>query len=208
MQEVTTDNYIYFKRAKRCTLAGICCVFFAMYLWKRFTDAMNFIRYEVKSASRNVTNAFGKITSVVWIQSLWQPTANDTGGNFLRRRRWAILLLAGATNWQIGTKSRRGGINVWWQNYCCCCAHMHRFKMLPLHIGNIRGHIKTHHASVTKAQSCHFTLCCVNNNNPHKDVLMALVCVCVSKFSKAPPPPKHSKCLGNHGNTCTKKTSS
>lgn len=34
-------------------------------LWNRFTDAMNLIGYGVKSASRNVTNAFGKITSVV-----------------------------------------------------------------------------------------------------------------------------------------------
>lgn len=119
------------------TLAVICLHtgwIFVTYLWQSFTDSMSFIRYEVKSASRNVTHAFGKITSVVWIQSLWQPTANDTGGNFLRQRRWAILLTAGVTNWQIGTKSRLEEINVWWQNYACWlkCAHMHCLKMLPI----------------------------------------------------------------------------
>lgn len=36
-----------------------------MYVWNRFTNAMKSIRYEVKSAKENVTNAFGKITSVV-----------------------------------------------------------------------------------------------------------------------------------------------
>ena len=40
-------------------------IFFVMYLWNGFADAVNLIRYEVKSASRNMTNAFGKITSVV-----------------------------------------------------------------------------------------------------------------------------------------------
>lgn len=55
-----------------------------MYVWNRFTNAMKSIRYEVKSAKENVTNAFGKITSVVWIQSLSKPSANDTGENFLR----------------------------------------------------------------------------------------------------------------------------
>lgn len=98
------------------------CIF-VTYLWNRFTDAMNLIRYEMKSASRNMTHAFGKITSVVWIQSLWQPTANDTGGNFFRQWRWAKLLSAGATNWQIGTKSRLEEINAWRQKYCCWCVY-------------------------------------------------------------------------------------
>lgn len=59
-------------------------IFLFIYLWHRFTDTMIFIRYEVKSASRNMANAFGKIISVVWIQSLWQLSANDTGGNFFQ----------------------------------------------------------------------------------------------------------------------------
>lgn len=114
----STDVYLL-KGGKNYTLLVISLyapgkkVYFVTYLWNRFTDAMNFIRYEVKSASRNMTNAFGKITSVVWIQSLWQPTANDTGGNFFRQWRWAILLSAGAANWQIGTKSRLEEINAW-----------------------------------------------------------------------------------------------
>lgn len=125
IQEVTAEIYIYFKRGKiiHCWLSVYMhldekCIF-VTYLWNTFTDAMNFVRYEVKSASRNMTHAFGKITSVVWIQSLWQPTANDTGGNFFRQWRWAKLLSAGAANWQIGTKSRLEEINAWRQKYCC-----------------------------------------------------------------------------------------
>lgn len=120
IQEVTAENYTYFKG--NYTLVVICCEceFFCVCArvcdlpmpQLHITHAMTFIRYEVKSASRNMTNAFGKITSVVWIQSLWQLTANDAGGNFSRQRWWAILLLAGATNWQIGTKSWLEEINA------------------------------------------------------------------------------------------------
>lgn len=46
--------------ASRCLQKG-----HEIYVQNRFTDAMNFIRYEVQSAQENVTNAFGKITSVV-----------------------------------------------------------------------------------------------------------------------------------------------
>lgn len=112
------------------------------------THAMTFIRYEVKSASRNMTNAFGKITSVVWIQSLWQLTANDTGGNFSRQRWWAILLLAGATNWQIGTKSWLEEINAWRLKKKGAVGPnepMNYFKLLPIHEGESeRGNIRLH----------------------------------------------------------------
>lgn len=113
IQELTVENYIYFKRAKKKELSFYPHVeekreSLRVYLSCIFTDAMSFIRYEVKSASRNMTNAFGNITSVLWIQSLRQLTANDTGGNFSRQQWWAILPSAWATNWQIGTKSRVG----------------------------------------------------------------------------------------------------
>lgn len=158
-----------------------------MYLCHVFTDAPDLIRYEVKSASRNMTNAFGKITSVVWIQSLWQPTANDTGGNFFRQWRRAILLSAGATNWQIGTKSRLGEINARddQKNGRCWlkCAYASLRKMLPIQWQESeREDASKHDASITKAQSCLLSssVCRrANNNNPCKDVATTRMCVCV-----------------------------
>lgn len=68
IQEVTTDPYIYLKRGKWCIIGyQFTCTWKTIsvtYLWNTFTDATNLIRYEVKSASRKMTHAFGKITSV------------------------------------------------------------------------------------------------------------------------------------------------
>ena len=135
------------------------------------------------------------------------------GETFFRQWRWAILLSAGATNWQIGAKSRLEEINVWRQKHHCWLKYAYAsLRNINLFTDRdcAQGCIKT---SVTKAHSCHSTVCCANNNNPCKDATMPLVCVrvcvcvCMCESIKIQQnPPWHSKCLGNHGNACTKKT--
>lgn len=102
-----------------------------------------FIRYEVKSASRNMTNTSGKITSGVWIQSLWQLTADDTWGNFFRQQWWAILPSAGAENWQIGTKSRLKEINMWGKSGVVGSRLISKYHLLNSREGT-KGHAQRH----------------------------------------------------------------
>lgn len=101
IQEMTAENYTYFKRRKLYISCYLLWMWFsvfvcAIHLRRSVTQHMlRLIRCAVKSASRNMTNAFGKITSAVWIRSLRQMTVNDTGGNFPRRRWRAILCQQG-----------------------------------------------------------------------------------------------------------------
>lgn len=65
-------------------------------------------------------------------------------------------------------------------NQHCPCLHMHHFEM-STQLTQVTSHGTLKHISVTKAKNCQVR---VNDNNPSKDVMIALDCLCLSNFSK------------------------
>lgn len=175
-----------------------------MYLWQSFTDSMSFIRYEVKSASRNLTHAFGKITIVVWIQSLWQPTANDTGKLFQAAEMDNIAYSGGyeLANWN--KIKARGDKCVMAELLLLAqmCAYALLQNATNSMTDNIRIHRKHMHptqepVAVSSLYAVLITIIPVRMSWWH--------CLCVS-IKMQQKPTWCSKCLGNHGDACTKKS--
>ena len=128
-----------------------------------------------------MTNAIGKITSVVWIQSLWQPNANDAGGNFFQAAEMGNIAFSRGYELANWNKIKAGGDTcvVTILLLLAHMAHMYSFK-------NVTHSIWVRH---------------INNTCIYKTSNFCINCVY--------KPPLHSKCLGNHhGNAWTKMSTS
>lgn len=152
--------------------------------------------------SLSVTNAFGITISVVWIQSLGQPNANNTGGNYLREQRWPMLLFARVTKWQNGTESGLEEINVCDDKPALSLSTYASLQnVICLHTWHHTAHWNTHLSPKPKTVSWEL----MTIIHPRMWWLHWIVCV---YQTSAKDLPWHSKCQSDHGNTCTINISS